>query len=102
MKSHILDPSRRSAVLSDSSDEEDEDGEFDSRVHVGRQQQSGMSYAVASEMEQGLSSMQMMESSSMGSQGAGMRADQRGQGQGRSSAMMEESEDLFPGSGFFN
>ncbi|RXW13747.1 hypothetical protein EST38_g12105 [Candolleomyces aberdarensis] len=105
MKSHILDPSRRSAVLSDSSDEdedEDEDDGVDSRVHVGRQQQSGMSYAVASEMEQGLSSMQMMGSSSMGSQGASRRAEQRGQGQGGSSAMMEESEDLFPGSGFFN
>lgn len=79
-------------MLSDSSDEDEI-----------RQQQGGMSYAAASDMEQGLSSAQiMMGSSPVASQGLNRsRAEQGGQVRS-SSALMEESEALYPGSGFFD
>lgn len=91
MKSHILDPSRRGPASVDSdSDEEDELHRTGGPLMAAMGMGASQSYAVSSEMEQGLAGSLQLSSRRMDmSQGRG------------GSAVMEESDEMYPGSGFF-
>lgn len=91
MKSHILDPSRRgpASVDSDESDEESELHRTGGPLMAAMGMGASQSYAVSSEMEQGLAGSLQLSS---------RRMDMSGRG---GSAVMEESDEMYPGSGFF-
>lgn len=93
MKSHFLDPSRKgpASIDSDESDEDEELGHTGGPLMAAMGMGASQSYAVSSEMEQGLAGSLQLSS---------RRMDMSRSGRG-GSAVMEESDDMFPGSGFF-
>jgi hypothetical protein len=93
MKSHFLDPSRKgpASIDSDESDEDEELGHTGGPLMAAMGMGASQSYAVSSEMGQGLAGSLQLSS---------RRMDTSRSGRG-GSAVMEESDEMFPGSGFF-